>query len=92
MIRHPKFGFYQYDGQMYFDKLDVLDIALSKRDYNPSIHFNFNDEVFLKADWETDPPVSLNDVYKMRAQQLRDEYDYLVLMYSGGSDSRQVLH
>jgi hypothetical protein len=28
----------------------------------------------------------------MRAQQLRDEYDYLILMYSGGSDSRQVLH
>lgn len=34
---------------------------------------------------------SLKSVYKRRAQQLRDEYDYLILHYSGGSDSHEIL-
>jgi len=92
MIIRPEFGYYEYEGKSYFDKLDVLDSALSKRDYNPNIIFNFNDHIYSNIDWETEPSLSLNEIYKMRAQQLRDEYDYLILMYTGGSDSRQVLH
>jgi hypothetical protein len=30
-------------------------------------------------------------LYKQRAQQLRDTYDYLVLYYSGGADSHNIL-
>jgi hypothetical protein len=92
MIIRPEFGYYEYDGRSYFDKLEVLDVALSKRDYNPNIVFNFNDHIYSNIDWETEPSLTLDELYKMRAQQLRDEYDYLILMYTGGSDSRQVLH
>ena len=92
MIQYPEFGYYEYDGNSYFDKFDVLDLALSKKDYNPNITFNFNDHVYSKIDWEKEPEFSLNELYKIRAQQLRDSYDYLILMYTGGSDSRQVLH
>jgi hypothetical protein len=35
--------------------------------------------------------VSLEQLYKERAQQLRDKYDVLILYYSGGSDSHNVL-
>ena len=35
--------------------------------------------------------VSLKQLYKERAQQLRDTYDYLILSYSGGADSHNVL-
>jgi hypothetical protein len=33
----------------------------------------------------------LTETYKKRAQQLRDQYDYLILNYSGGSDSHNIL-
>ena len=92
MIQYPEFGYYEYDGNSYFDKFDVLDLALSKKDYNPNITFNFNDHVYSKIDWEKEPEFSLNELYKIRAQQLRDSYDYLILMYTGGSDSHQILH
>lgn len=34
---------------------------------------------------------TLDQLYKKRAQQLRDSYDYLILNYSGGPDSHNVL-
>ena len=37
-------------------------------------------------------PYTLKEVYKLRAQQLRDSYDYLILSFSGGSDSWTVLN
>lgn len=92
MIRYPEYGFYEYDGKAYNDKLEVFDAALAKRDYDPSINFNFNDHVFSAIDWSIEPSISINELYRMRAQQLRDEHDYLVLMYTGGSDSREALY
>lgn len=41
-------------------------------------------------DWSQEPSQSLDELYKNKATQLRDQYDYLILMYSGGSDSHQV--
>ena len=35
--------------------------------------------------------VPLSELYKQRALQLRDKYDYLILAYSGGADSDNVL-
>ena len=34
---------------------------------------------------------NLDKLYAARAQQLRDKYDYLILHYSGGSDSHNIL-
>lgn len=36
--------------------------------------------------------MSLQDMYKNRALQLREQYSYLILNYSGGSDSHNILH
>jgi hypothetical protein len=36
--------------------------------------------------------IGLKELYKQRAQMLRDKYDYLILYYSGGSDSWTVLN
>jgi hypothetical protein len=35
--------------------------------------------------------MSLEEMYKNRALQLREQYDYLILNYSGGSDSHNIL-
>jgi hypothetical protein len=42
-------------------------------------------------DWTREPEQSLSQLYRVRAQRLRNEYDYLILMFSGGSDSTQVM-
>lgn len=44
------------------------------------------------ANWETEPQESLSVLYKKRAQQIRDTYDYIVLYFSGGSDSITMLN
>ena len=44
-----------------------------------------------KLDWTVEPKQSLSELYRQRAQYLRDHFDYLILMYSGGSDSHQTL-
>ena len=36
--------------------------------------------------------IPLKTLYKERAQQLRDSYDELILYYSGGADSHNILH
>lgn len=51
----------------------------------------FHDEIYSKCDWTIEPEQSIDDLYKKRAEQLREKYDYLILMFSGGSDSNQVL-
>ena len=54
-------------------------------------HWDFNESVFSSYDWTVEPNESIADLYRQRAQQLRDKYDYIVLMFSGGADSTTVL-
>ena len=51
----------------------------------------FSDEVFSSIKWNKGYTNDIISVYQRRAAQLRDKYDYLTLMYSGGADSRTVL-
>ena len=57
------------------------------------LHYIYNDEIFRKYDWTTEPEpaVAINEFYRSRAQQIRDNYDYVILQYSGGPDSQNVL-
>lgn len=55
------------------------------------LHWDFNEAVFECYDWTKEPTESILELYKNRAQQLRDQYDYIVLLYSGGADSENVL-
>lgn len=51
----------------------------------------FNDDVYGACNWHQEPTQSLQELYAARAQQLRNRYDYLVLCYSGGADSDNIL-
>jgi hypothetical protein len=55
------------------------------------IEWNFNDEFFSSIDWTVEPTESLKELYAERARQIRNKYDYLVLSFSGGSDSHNIL-
>jgi hypothetical protein len=51
----------------------------------------FNDEAYGSIDWSVPIQENLDELYRRRAQQLRDSYDYLALYFSGGADSSNML-
>jgi len=55
------------------------------------IKWHFNDEVYNKVDWRSRLNLPITELYRIRAQQLRDKYDYLILWFSGGADSTTIL-
>lgn len=83
-----KFGFYQVGDLKFYSKFDAAVVA--KQSGQP-LRWNFNDNVFEKCSWDKEPTQSLAEIYKRRAIQLREKYDYLILWYSGGSDSDNIL-
>jgi hypothetical protein len=84
-----KFGFYQVGELKFYSKLEAIELH-QRTGIHP--HWNFNDQVYSSYDWRQEPKESLSELYRQRAQQLRDSYDYLVLWYSGGADCDNILH
>jgi hypothetical protein len=58
---------------------------------NQAVHYDFFNDVWKNFDRTQLGKFSLQELYKNRAQQLRDKYDYLILYFSGGADSYNVL-
>lgn len=86
---NPKLGYYTV-GQDRFHSKPLALIEGTKRNIHPDWHFN--EDVFAKFDWTAEPLESILEIYRRRAQQLRDKYDYLKLEFSGGGDSTTVLY
>jgi hypothetical protein len=83
-----KHGYYEVNGYRTFSKLEAIEIQ-NKTGHWP--HWRFNDEVFAQQNWLQEPKIDLYELYKTRARQIRETYDYVVLFYSGGSDSVNIL-
>jgi hypothetical protein len=85
-----RLGYYEVDGHKYLHKVTAYEHA--GKDWN-RVHFNFNDQAFAAYDWsqEPRPDLPLWEFYRNRAQHLRDKYQYLVVMFSGGPDSKNML-
>lgn len=82
-------GYYIYNNKMYINRQELLDDMLIYG--NAPVQYYYNENVFKSIDWTIEPDVSLKDLYRERAQQLRDTYEYIILSYSGGADSHEVL-
>ena len=82
--QNPKLGFYMVGGQRHYVKPQAL-IAGTQSNQFPE--WDFNRAVFDDYVWHTEPELDLQALYRMRAQQLRDQYDYIRLEVSGGGDS-----
>lgn len=83
-------GYYTVGGQIQPNKLyAMLHASETKQD----LKWWYYDDVYEKA--STIPidysNISLEQLYKERALQLRGSYDYLILNYSGGADSHNIL-
>ena len=87
-INQDHWGFYEIGPLRSYSKLEAIEISAKNK--HP-IRWNYNNQVFEQYDWTQEPPGTLEYWYRLRAQQLRDRYDYLVLLYSGGADSHNML-
>lgn len=58
---------------------------------NKPAKWHFGDNVFPHLNWTTTPNTDILTVYQHRAKQLREQYEYLILCFSAGSDSTTVL-
>lgn len=79
-----KLGYYTVGADKFYIKPQAL-IAATKTNQFPEWHFNR--DVFDKYNWSVEPEISIKELYRIRAQQLRDKYDYIRLEVSGGGDS-----
>jgi hypothetical protein len=88
MLSHPdQFGFYRVGEHKFYSKIEAIELH-TKSGILP--HWDFNDSVYSLHDWTVEPTESLSELYRQRAQQIRDSYDHLVLWYSSGADSDAV--
>lgn len=81
-------GYYKVNGEIIENKVHALIKASSLQ---CTVSWWYYDEIFEAASQNYKHRISLTELYRQRAQQLRDSYDYLILNYSGGSDSHNVL-
>lgn len=85
------YGYYLVDNKIYISKHQAL-VAANFNHWK--IKFIWQDEKFSRYNWarEPEPHIGIKEFYKRRAQQLRQKYDYLILMFSGGPDSTNMLN
>lgn len=82
--KNDKLGFYTVGTNKYHLKPEAL-IEASRTVLFPE--WNFNRQIFDNFRWDQEPVQDLRELYKTRAQQLREQYDYIRLEFSGGGDS-----
>ena len=85
---NKKLGYYTCNGVEFSSKIRA---AIYSEATNHPLKWHFNEEVFSKFPWHIEPEVSLSKLYDMRAKQIREEFDYIIVCYSGGSDSNNMV-
>lgn len=81
-------GYYIVGDRAFYLKYDAMVHSTST---HLPIQWNFNYATFAKHAALPRRYTPILDLYKRRAQQLRDTYDYVILAYSGGADSQTIL-
>lgn len=82
-------GYYKVGEQIIFGKVPAVYAANQTK---ADLTWYFHDDVYNALDWTIEPESSLNELYKQRALQLRNKYDYLVVFFSGGADSTNMVY
>jgi hypothetical protein len=89
MIDKNRLGYYQVGFKRFYNK-SLAFLESTRTGY--VIEWIFNNDIYSVIDWTKPIEIPLTELYRLRAQQLRDTYDYIVLSYSGGADSNNILH
>ena len=81
-------GYYKVNDKIFGNKFDAVMYA---QQTGATVSWWFFDEQLNSLDWKKEPDLSLDELYKLRAQQIRNQYDYIVVFCSGGADSTNVI-
>ena len=87
-MSNDRLGYYRVGWKKFYNKTLAL-LESNKTGYK--IDWVFNNDIYGKIDWTVPVQESLDFLYLLRAKQLREKYDYLVLYFSGGADSTNIL-
>ena len=85
---NPKLGFYTVGTNVYYSKVQALIDSTNSGNFP---HWNFNNEIFGTLDWLVEPESDIRELYRHRAQQLRERYDWIRVEASGGGDSTTAI-
>ena len=81
-------GYWKVRDKKFINKAEALRFA--SKVVRP-VEYIYFDHVWKNFDRSLLGKYSLDELYKQRALQLREKYDYLILYFSGGADSYNVL-
>jgi hypothetical protein len=82
-------GYYTVNNKIFFEKIEAI---VHANQTLADIKWHFHNDIFNNLEWTVEPSTSMTEFYKLRAQQIRDKYDYVIVMCSGGADSTNVLY
>lgn len=81
-------GHYRVGNKTFINKIEALVESSVVHQFPQWI---FHNETYSKFDWTKEPVQNLDQLYAQRARELRASYDHLVLHFSGGADSTNIL-
>jgi hypothetical protein len=81
-------GYYIVGEKVFYLKYDAM---VESTRTGKHIEWNFNYSTFAKQAKMPRLNIPILELYKRRAQQLRDTNDYVILAFSGGADSQTIL-
>jgi len=81
-------GFYT-SGNLEFDS--KISACIYATQNNLDVSWEFHKDVFDNYPWSIEPTKTLDELYDKRARELREKYDYIMVSYSGGADSHNLV-
>lgn len=86
-----KHGYYQINEFRTLSKFEAWQYARDNNLPISEIKYTFNDALFSTVNWTVEPTESISSLYAKRAKELREKFDHVVIVYSGGIDSHVIL-
>lgn len=80
--------YYTESGLIFNSKIKAIEHQTKT---NENVNFYYYDDIYAHVNWKLEPPLSLEEYYKEQALRIRNEYDYVILCFSGGLDSTHIL-
>ena len=87
-IPNAELGYYSCNNLYFNSKIQACIYGTTNKQ---PIKWHFNDDIFDNYPWEIEPTETLDELYDCRAREIREKYDYVMLAFSGGGDSNNVL-
>jgi hypothetical protein len=85
---NKKLGYYTV-GNLEFDS--KIQACIFSEQTKQEVVWHFNNDYFKNYNWTLEPQSNLDELYDLRAKELRETYDYIVISYSGGADSHNIV-